>query len=729
MAGRKVSFEATFKKEFGSTDFAKRLWCGGLRIREGKYALKSATHVLSDSLSNGLELSSDESTTALINDIESFMDDNARLRRACSPFSKETDLLVLPHSTLIRVLLSIEPLQPPLVRCVVNKISEIGEDIKSNDGLAVLLLSQLKWLDFVADSPAMCENLFSIVPVVCPKMQCNIVESLPEILDDHVRVTAAKELTKILAENTSIIGSVVDALGALGVHPDLLEEVNGTVLSTLSAARRDILPSSLRYLLRTAPPVLYDATVYSIRAVLAQPSLGLASGRLVLDALRSGLRVNKNFADHFVKVMKRDINESAGNRPADVWIIMALFDCPGQRKSVEVLFRRKASANHFTETVFDAALAPFADSFCDLQYNLLCMAALVLRASELNARRTGICLYAMLFRLFKVGNARRNIINALLEHTGSRRTEEVDSALDALVHIARESESSRILLAHSALIHGLLDFIETFSTSQVRQIWTVLALLCRSALAKTSVPGDSSKGKDVRMKSANEDEEEEEDDDAGLFDDDNQSELATLEILLRKELTSVNEHYRRIGVIGASTMIKILGSHMRTNIFKMLLEPGVSQSSTQALAFDELSRILPRNDPVSEEAIEKISRKIMSHFEDTYIADARTHEDQSSQPGFPKSVLWANHDGPEVEVCIPIYRLVNKQGAGHSSSRDALCPMAPELRLLCVLTAMRDKGDLREIDAVIGGKLRNRIFSDLYLTLMMFKLTVFLSFL
>lgn len=714
MVGRRVSFDPDFREEFGSSNFANRLWCGGLRIHDGQYMLKSAAHVLSDSLSNGLELVSDEKTTALVSDIETFMDDNSRLRRACSPFSNESDVIVLPNSTLIRVLLSIEPLQPPLVRCVVNKISEIGEDIDKTDGLPVLLLCQLKWLDFIADSPAMCENLFSIVPVVCPKMQCNIVESLPEILDDLVRVTAAKELTKILAENTSIIGSVVDALGALGVHPDLLEEVNGTVLSTLSAARRDILPSSLKYLLRTAPPVLYDATVHSIRLVLAQPSLGLASGRLVIDALRTGLRLNKSFADHFVKVMKRDLNNSGANRAADVWVMMALFDCPAQRKAVEVLFRKKSSAGHFTETAFDAALAPFADSFSDLQYNLMCMAALNLKASEPTARKTGVCLYAMLFRLFKLGNARRNVINALLEHTGSRRVDEVESALQTLVRIARENESTKLLLAHSALIHGLLDFIETFSNSQVRLIWTVLAFLCRSAIADTSVQASSGKVKDVKMKPVADEADDEDDNEDGLFEDDNQSELATLEILLRKELTSVHEHYRRIGVIGASTMIKILGSHMRTNIFKMLLEPGVAHSSTQALAFDELSRILPRDEPVSKEALDKISQKIMSHFEDTYIADARSDEDKSLTLGFPKSVLWANHDGPEVEVCIPIYRLVNKHGIARCKPSDVLCPMAPELRLLCVLTGMRDSGNLQEIDAVIGGKLQKRISSYLF---------------
>lgn len=694
--------DAAFTTEFGKGEFSTRLWRGGLRTSADGYTVLNPVHVLSGSISNGLEIAASEKAIALIDSIETLWEDGPRMRRACQPLRSESASEELNTSTLVRVLLCIDSLQPPLVNCIVNKISEFGEDIENCGGLALLLLSQLKWLDFISDSPALCESLLSIVQIVSPQMQRNIVESLPEILDDRARDRAVKELISILSENPAMTGSVVDALGALGVNDDCLQEVNTAVLSSLSSAHRDMLPASLRYLMRSAPPVLFDSTVAALRETLAQQSLGLAAGRLCLDALRSGFRLSKNFADHIVKYLRK-IESAAKHRPADIWIILALLDSPAHRKTTEVLFRKKAALCAFSNNILDAALAPFADSFIDLHDRLICMAAIALKAQELSARKTAVSLYTMLFRLFKLGNARRNIVGALLEHTGSRRSTEIDAALDALVLIAKDSEHNRSLLPHSAAIQGLLDFLETFSDSQLRKIWTIMALLCRSTLNKKKKP--VKKNRNVIRDSQHEEMDDDDDDDE-FFSEDNQSEIAMLEILVRKELTHVDISYRRIGVLGASTLIKVLGAHIRKNFFKMLFDAGRSQAFTQALAFDELGNVLPVGDPVSKDTIEHISSKVSSSFEAMYIGDAEAAEDKSVGEDMPASVLWANYDGPDVDVCVPIYRLIVKKSNTIAGPRDIVRPLAPGLRLLGVLTALRDNGLLHEIDAVIGAPMR-----------------------
>ncbi len=542
--------DAFFSAEFGKGDLANRLWRGGLRASSDGYTIEKPVHVLSESMSSGLDITGSDKATSLVDTIETLWNDVPRMRRACEPLHGDFVTHELNTTSLVRVLLCVEPLQPPLARCIINKISEFGEDVEKNGALAPLLLSQLKWLDFIADSPALCESLLSIVQIVSPQMQRTIVESLPEVLDDRARDSAVKELIRILEENPAMMGSVVDALGALGVGDDAVQDVNGVVLATLSAANRDMLPASLRYLMRTAPPVLFDATVSAMRSTLAHSGLGLGAGRLCLDALRSGFRISKNIADHAIKTLRK-VERPADHRPADIWIILALLDSPAHRKAAETLFRKKAAANAFSLPVMDASLAPFADSFGDLHDRLVCLGAIAIKAPEPSARKTGIVLYALLFRLFKLGNARRNIVSALLEHTGSRRPNEVDAALEALVQIAKESEDSRSLLPHTASIQGLLDFLETFSDSQLRQIWALLALLCRSTIAKSkssirSKSSGSAKGKkNVICDSENEDEDE----GVEAFEEEgNQSELSMLEILIRKELTHVDMSYRRIGV-------------------------------------------------------------------------------------------------------------------------------------------------------------------------------------
>lgn len=704
-----------FTAEFDKGDLARRLWRGGLRASSAGYTIDKPVHVLTDSLSNGLDRPGSSKATALVDTIETSWNDAARLRRACDPLQGDSVANEMNSPSLVRVLLCIESLQTPLATCIINKISEFGEDAQRQDALAPLLLSQLKWLDFLVDSPTLCGNLLEIVPIVSPQMQRNIVESLPEILDDRSRDTAVTDLMRILEENPAMMGSVVDALGALGVRNDAVQDVNGAVLATLSAANPDMLPASLRYLMRTAPPVLYDATVTAMRSTLAHSGLGPGAGRLCLDALRNGFRVNKNIADHALKTLRK-IEKPRDHRHADIWIILALLDSPAHRKMAEVLFRKKAAVNAFSLGVLDAALAPFAESFTDLHDRLICLGAITIKAAEPSARKTGVGLYALLFKLFKFGNARRNIIGALLEHTGSRRPNEVDSALEALVTIAREGEELRSLLPYTASIQGLLDFLEAFSDAQLRQIWCLLALLCRSAITPSS--GGRSKSKSTKSKSVVNDSEDEEEDEELDEEDDvfdgggNQSETSMLEILIRKELTHVDMSYRRIGVLGACTMIKILGSNIQSNIFQMLFDAGRAQAFTQALAFDELANVLPRGDTVEKQSVVHISNRISESFESTYLGDASLPEDDEEPDGFPESYLYANYDGPECEVCIPIYRLILKHRSTTQGSLNIIRPLGPGLRLLCILTSLRYKGQLGEIDAVIGAPIRMPRVSD-----------------
>ncbi|CDF77490.1 unnamed protein product [Chondrus crispus] len=588
-----------------------------------------------------------------------------------------------------------------MVTCIVNKISEFGEESNAENNIATILLNQLRWLDFIVDGPALCESLLSIVPIVSYSVQRALIEALPEILDDSSREVAVTEMIRILEESPSLMGSVVDAIGALGVNDARLPDVNASILSTLNAANRDMLPVSLKYLLRTCPPSLLSSTVSALRHTLAMPSLGPGPGRLSLDAVKSGLRMKKQIADQVLKVL-RGIDKPSDHKPSDFWLIIALFDSPMHRKPAEILFRKKAAKAVFSKALIDAALAPFADAFGGLTHRLLYIAGIALKSSELGARSTGITLYALVFQLFPDGNVRRNIVMALLDHTGTRKAQEVDAALEALVVIARENETNRALLPHSAVIQGLLDFLEFFSDSQLRSIWTILGYLCRASSAKV-IHESSSRGGERKKKTNSQQQKDaimhaEEENCAG------ESELAMLEILLRKELTHVDTFYRRIGVLGACTMIKVLGNSVENNILSMMLDIGRSHPLSQALAFDELARVFSDGTPTSKDTAEFIRKTVSNVFEKKYIRDRDTLENLPTVNEVLPAELFGNLEGDDVEFCFSIAALA-RTGETLKDSQDAVRAMVPNLRLLCVMTASRYEGSLSEIDATIGAPL------------------------
>jgi hypothetical protein len=797
-----------FAAEFGRGELARRLWRGGLRLdrtRNSVLGEGASAAAITRALGDRLD---PRAADSLVADMRTAWADAPQLVRACRPLRRAG---VRPGEaashvgmeSLVKAALAVEAIQPELLTFFVQRIAELADDDLDS---ARAVLSQLKWLDFIVDSASLCETLLAVVDVIPPALKRDIIEALPEVIDDASRATAIEALVQLLDANHSMMAPIVDALGALGVDDARLDAVNGSVLAVLAAADREMLPVSIRYLIKTSPPSMLSGVVVALRQNLAMPSLGSNAGRLCFDATRA-------VADQAMKVV-RSISVGRDHRPADIWIIIALLDSPAHRKHAETLFRQKTAAGLFSHSMLDAAIAPFAGGLADQCVRLISLASLCAKSNEAASRRAGVDLFSMVFRLFGMGTARRDVLNSLLEHTGSRRALEVDSALDALVTIAREGEGTRSLLSHYATLQGLLDFLEAFSDPQLRKIWTLFALVCRSSMpSRRSVSRRNPASQDGGVRSGNncsgradgavlfsgsrrreevcvedrisgeanlgrgnrnvlddgdddytdDDEDEDSDNDGGdvrgrfgnygvervneidcrnsvstktrIVSSENgrgqhdmanvsnavgcekpkdrqrckngrsavsSSELEPLIIVLRKELTHTEPSYRHIGVLGACTLVKILGTSVTSDILRILIGSGALNTSSEALAFDELACVLPVDDGASVETLQGLYKSVSLSFEERFIAnldepaDKVEHADLRHEP-------WFNLDGPRADLCVPVSRYLIGEG---TNSSDLLQLLAPQLRLVYTLASLCHNGSLEEIDAVIGCPIR-----------------------
>lgn len=787
--------------EFGEGELSKRLWRGGMRASEHGYTLVGTVSKLTNALRNGLDLRfADDGgvITCIINDIETAWNDLGRLRRACYPLCQYNDKSgdesgqvqnesdgtkftsagssFASHqfcggpTSLAKHFLSIDVFQCAIADCIVNKMSEVcTSDLNNNVNkgeceIGPMLLNQLRWLNFLVDGDKLCESLLSILTVVPLSFQKEIIEAIPEILDDSSKPKAVSELIRLLDETPALMGSVVDALASLGVDDERLPDVNGSILMTLGAANRDVLPVTIRYLLRTCPASLVTPTVDALRNTLALSSLGAASGKLCLDAVTQGLRTSKLAAQHILKMM-RNINDPTLVKPADLWLIIALYGSPVNRKPAEVAFKRKAAIGAFTRPLMEAALQPFAIAFSDITSVLIALASTAVKAMDIGTRRAGVTLYALLFKLFDSGTTRRNVVVGLIEHASSRKSVEQDTALTALVVIARDAVHDRSILPHSAAIQNLLDSLETFTDAQLRQLWSVMGYLCCASASK-----DESKTRRKKIKTktkrksrssedadvvddieGNDDALDDEDDGSdevdnidmdgdggqGDIEGTGEGELQMLEILLRKELTHPDIFYRRIGVIGACTMIKVLGNQVENNILTLLLDIGHAHPFSQAVAFDELAELFSDDDMISgadfssanigsgsgsssrKASPEYIRRKISKLFEDNYLPKHNIMKSYAMKnEKHLKAVVYGNLDDIEIDVdnakdnaddessdvIFSIAHIVRNE-LTLGEAQDAIRSMVPNLRLLCVLTSLKYNGSLAEVDAMIGAPL------------------------
>lgn len=698
--------DAFFRAEFGDGEIGKRLWRGGLRASAEGYHLVKSPHVFTASLRNGLDVrfNEDAKIESIISDLEASWNDIGRLRRACQPIpGVRSNIYSNSSVSLIKHFLTVDLFQTPIISCLINKISELGEENSPDRDIAPLLLNQLRWLDFIVDGASLSENLLSILPIVPLSLQKDIIEAIPEILDDVSKPQAVSELIRILEESPSLMGSVIDALASLGVDDERLLEVNSSIVSSIGAANRDILPITIKYLIRTCPPDLLTPTVNALRNTLALPSLGPGPGKLCLDAVKYGLRISKSVAQHVLKTL-RNLDKPTDFKPADFWLVTALYDSPANRKQTEALFRRKAGVGAFTRALMDAALAPFADAFADQTNIMIMLASVVVKSVDIGARRSGVSLYALLFKLFTSGNTRRNVVTSLAEHIGTRKVGEVDTALDALVLIAEEAVEDRSLLPYSGTIQNLLDFLECFTDSQLRQIWSVFGYVC-CASEKNSASRRSQSELDGRRTTGSPQSLEVHREGSG------EGELQMLEILLRKELRHPDTFYRRIGVIGACTMIKVLGSGLENNILAMLLEVGRAHPVSQAIAFDELAELFGQSNTTSRGTSESLRKTISTLFERKYLSECSGIRALVKDEKLLPAKLYGNLEGDDVELCFSIASLTRNE-ISLDESRDAVRSMAPNLRLLCVLTSNRFHGSLSDIDATIGAPLHIPVFPE-----------------
>uniref|UniRef100_A0A8C4WUE9 Uncharacterized protein n=1 Tax=Eptatretus burgeri TaxID=7764 RepID=A0A8C4WUE9_EPTBU len=100
------------------------------------------------------------------------------------------------HESLMKLLLSIDVLQTPLVQVLLEIFPEFMGVEVSDDGVDVSrqILNQLKWLDKVVDCQNLTKKLLELVSIAPADVQRDIITCLPEIIDDSHHQPVAMQL-------------------------------------------------------------------------------------------------------------------------------------------------------------------------------------------------------------------------------------------------------------------------------------------------------------------------------------------------------------------------------------------------------------------------------------------------------------------------------------------------------------------------------------------------------
>ncbi|KAF6266710.1 Fanconi anaemia protein FancD2 nuclease-domain-containing protein [Scenedesmus sp. NREL 46B-D3] len=432
---------------------------------------------------------------------------------------------------------------------------------------------------------------------------------------------------------------------------------------------------------------------------------------LLVKELTAALQANEEVAAACLK-LQAQLQAPAAHRGFDLLALLALHARGGaSRKAVEQCLKRKLLDGHGN-------------------------ASWISRAREATLTAAAAQLYLDLF----VGSAgtleRQQVLQALHGHLGSGVAGEQDAALQALANLA---VSQRPLLAqYSSYLANVLDHLEGFSNSQLRQVFAMFAALTAVQPAAGSSSSSAAAAGGTRLQDE-------------------------LQITITKALSHSHPGYKRIGVVGSLALLKQQAAEHELladsdgaaadrhkeawmgradNMFAQCqAHPGVL-----AFMMDQWAELLEQQGPAAAVAadgqqpqegaaatpkpmLEWLSEKLQDLLNSMFFADycqgmPDTQDEQQAGAHTPpqpdiqlddsniKGQLWFNLDSAFSPIYIQVLPL--------AASRDPLKRAAPAwmpsaLRLLAAVLQQLSAGDLNNIDALLGCPLAMpaaRMFTD-----------------
>ncbi|KAG0320044.1 Fanconi anemia group D2 protein [Linnemannia gamsii] len=584
--------------------------------------------------------------------LQEHLEDADNLRICLIPIIKSSDKGQQAFSnseSLVRILLSIDIIQPGLMEALLERIFGFLSDEEKESPIPKLILQQMRWLNNIIEPTQLSAKLLEVIGVSSITIQRDIVTSLPEIVPDSEHKTVVLGLFELMESSSDLMVPILDALSNLNLQSDMLA----------FSAELDDLPIVIKFLLQTVEPENVGDVIETIRMKLDFRSINKLqkSSRtktkkaatnqtpevLILDALKTGIRFQKFVMDAWFKALAA-ISKPGQHKVIDVMVMFILYSIVSLKKKVEVMIRKKIIEGLLTRKLLEDTILVHGVSLREYMSAVLSISENLLRSSQNHpiVARTASALYTS---AFQVSDAyyRQEIVGSLLVHIGSGSNVEIDASLAVLQDIVQVSRST--LNEYSLFIKGVLDYMDNLSLEQIRLFFVILGSLAR---------------------------EDEISCDSGTL-------ITDLNILIRKQLSNPTVQSKKIGVMGAIALVQAFGvtenggdekgsssqavaSHRQAEVdpllkisvqyLHMIKEYCQRSAVCLAMTFDELaSMVLSRK--LDPKLVIWIKEEFSNQFAETFVCGV--NETFTMKPTRNIAMeRWMNLDGPESELSISI---------------------------------------------------------------------------
>ncbi|XP_067014882.2 Fanconi anemia group D2 protein [Anabrus simplex] len=627
-------------------------------------------------------------------------------KRALSPTQTAADSDVSrgpEQGSLIRLLLSVGCLQTKIIEFLFEKITEISfMDDSSRDDEDFpwirTLLYQVRFLDHVVDSDALHNLLFAVLDAAPVPVQREVIFCLPDIIGDQQHDQTARKLSELLMEKFELTPVILDTLSNLILDPALRTEVSENVLKALRAAPVDFLPNIVQFLVTGTNTEDMVLVVDGLRKYLdftplspsetdksSRPDVSTKSSEvLTLANLKTSVIASRALAEAWLSAIKA-VRMPSEHRCLDLVMLLVLHEAvPGGKKVVQAIFRNKAKAGLFKESLVEKTFSTLLPVLKEYRDTLIEVASALLRSPDPSVVYHASCWFRLALVHFEVPLGQAVVIQ-LLSHVGTGESSHVRAALRLLTDLAENHITA--LAPHQLLLLNMLDKLEDLALPEVEQVMDVL---CRLAYG----PGSQQQGAAIRN---------------------------DVHMVIRKQFASSSQMVKKKGVVGAVMAAKHIASKseedqnspdsfpdMEDKIGQAVKLMELVMTSTQAcpeaigLFFDKLSAVICKVEDLDNNLIDWISNHVGTDFEENYICYKKQLKLPSSMElqYEIKDMDDSTPDEDEDDVCIGLAQLVEKESAQNRSFSKMLT-MNPSVRLVRCIKHLSD-GHLGDVAALLG---------------------------
>ncbi|XP_044512777.1 Fanconi anemia group D2 protein [Gracilinanus agilis] len=707
--------------------FVKLLKTAGVTLKTGERQNQLAVDqaIFQKKLSQALRKhpSYPKAVEEFISGLELYIEDRDCFRNcllSCERLQEEETSLATPYyKSLIKLLLGIDNLQPPIIRILFEKLPEFLYESVNNDGLSMprLIINQLKWLDRIIDGKDLTTKIMQLISIAPVTLQHDLITSLPEIIGDAQHGDVAGELSDLLMQNTPLTVPILDVLSSLRLDPKLLSKVRHLVMAKLSAVTLENLPVIVKFILHAVTVTDALEVISELRKKLdldyciLPPQLQTSQSKLknkgqvssgnqensnqdcvslLFDVIKSAVRYERAISEAWIKAIE-NIDSVSEHKVLDLMMLLIIYSVNTQnKKCIEKVLRNKIQLGCIPEQLLQSTFCSYTAVLKDVFPSILSLAQSLLHSTDHSVISFGSLLYKYAFMSFDT-YYQQEVIGALVTHVCSGNDAEVDIALEVLSELVVLNLSAMRLYA--VFVKGILDYLDNLAPSQIRKLFYILSTLAFS------------KGHE----------------DSSHIQDD-------MYLVIRKQLSSTVFKYKLIGIIGAITMVGSMaadsdasgltpdGAELSSELCKQVtsllqLVHSCSEQSPQASAlyYDEFANLIAKG-KLPPKTLEWIGQTICNDFQDAFVVDL-SDLPKCDYPFPVKALYGLDEDDSQDGIAINLLPLLLRhddlgRDISGMTSKDTdqklvspVC-LSPYFRLLR-LSVEKQHGDLEEIDGLL----------------------------